>query len=88
MAGSPDNSRPEISYPCSWRYRVIGRDALTLRAVIATILGDQAYSVAEGNTSRAGKYQSVEVHVEVADEGQRLEIFYQLSWHADVAFVI
>jgi putative lipoic acid-binding regulatory protein len=81
-------SRPDIEYPCHWRYRVIGKDGLTLRAVIATILGDRQYSVADGNTSRGGKYRSLELDVVVDDEDTRLSIFYQLSWHADVAFVI
>ncbi|RKY20150.1 MAG: hypothetical protein DRQ55_08570 [Planctomycetota bacterium] len=84
----PLDGRPDIEYPCRWRYRVIGRDGLTLRAVVATLLGDREYTVADGNTSRSGKYRSIDLNVLVPDEDTRLSIFYQLSWHEDVAFVL
>lgn len=82
------DKRPDIDYPCPWHYRVIGRDGLTLCAVIATILGDRSYRVANGNASSSGKYQSVDVEVVVDSEDTRLAIFYQLCWHQDVSFVL
>jgi len=80
--------RPVIEYPCHWRYRVIGKDTVTLRAVIATILGDREYALTEGNTSSGGKYRSLELDVVVDDDAMRLAIFSQLTQSSDIAFVI
>ena len=88
MLDRPGGSQPEISYPCRWHYRIIGRDPLSLRAAVATIVGDREYELAQGNTSRSGRYHSVDLALEVDDEDTRLGIFFQLSEHADVSFVL
>ena len=78
----------DLEYPCPWGYRVIGRDDVSLRAGIATVLGHLEYSVFEGRTSRRGRYISLEIEVLVDSEAQRHGLFHALAAHADIDFVL
>ena len=85
---SLDGRKPEITYPCSWSYKVIGLDEAALRLAIAEVVGDCVHTLAAGNESTGGKYVSVALEAEVADEAQRLDIFKRLAAHPAIRFVI
>lgn len=80
--------RPEIAYPCTWTYRVIAADAAAARSAIAAHLGTRPHRLGEGNTSRTGKYASLDLELEVFDAGDRDELFVALSAIAGVRFVL
>lgn len=80
--------RPDLSYPCEWCYRVIGADVARVRAAIEAIAGDAAHEIHDGNTSRAGRYVSLELAMTVRDDDHRLAVFAQLAEHDDVKFVL
>ncbi|MCP4007432.1 MAG: DUF493 domain-containing protein [bacterium] len=80
--------RLDLTYPCDWRYRIIGADATKLRAAVEAIAGDAEYEIHDGNSSRAGSYVSVELAVTVRDEDHRLRLFAELAAHDDVKFVL
>lgn len=80
--------RPEIDYPCPWTYRVIVVDVLDARSAIAARLGSRPHRLSDGLTSRTGKYASLELELEVFDEGDRDELFAALSAMAGVRFVL
>lgn len=84
----PDPDKPEIHYPCLWKYRLIGRQALAVRAAVATIVGQQHYELSDSNTSSGGKYQSFELALSVCDESERLSLFSRLAEHSDILFVL
>ena len=78
----------DLEYPCPWSYRVIGRDDLSLRAAVATVVGAQDYSVSACNVSRGGRYRSLNVEMIVESEEQRRAIFHELVKHSDIAYVL
>ena len=80
--------RPEISYPCSWTYRVICTDEETLRASVATIVGSAAHTLARVGDSASGRYHRFELVVAVRDEAHRNEIFVALGRLPTVQFVL
>jgi putative lipoic acid-binding regulatory protein len=85
---SLDGRKPDIVYPCSWSYNVIGLDEPSLRSAVAEVLGDGVHTIAPGNASPGGKYVSLALEARVADEAQRLEIFKRLAGHPSIRFVI
>jgi putative lipoic acid-binding regulatory protein len=83
-----DGRKPDIAYPCSWSYKVIGLDEPSLRLAIAEVVGDCVHTLAVGNESTGGKYVSLALEAQVADEAQRLDIFERLAQHPAIRFVI
>jgi putative lipoic acid-binding regulatory protein len=83
-----DGRKPEIAYPCTWTYRIIGWDEPRLRAVVAEVIGTREHRLLLARESAAGKYRTLQLELEVQDEAQRTEIFLRISQHPDVRFVL
>ncbi len=82
------HDRPDIDYPVSWPYKVVGSDEARLGGAIAHAVGALEHTVRHSNKSRTGKYISLELVVVVENEAQRLNIGQALYEHADVKFVL
>jgi putative lipoic acid-binding regulatory protein len=80
--------RPEISYPCSWPYRIVCEDEAGVRAAIAELVGDAPHTLAKIGASASGRYSRLELVVTVRDEAQRNAIFGALGRVATVRFVL
>jgi putative lipoic acid-binding regulatory protein len=80
--------KPQIDYPCSWEYRVIGSDEFALRQAVAEVMADLEYEVSFSHFSRTGKYCSLSVELTVTDEGQRRSLFAALKKHGDILLVL
>ena len=80
--------RLDLEYPCAWQYRVIGPDATRLRAALESVAGDEPHEIREGNSSRSGRYVSLELAITVRDEAHRLGLLAALNEHDDVKFVL
>ena len=80
--------RPEIYYPCEWRYKLIGRDRDKLEACIFDIMAHREYTSSVGNISKNGKFVSMNVSCSVDSEEERNAIFKAFQDHVDVKMVI
>jgi hypothetical protein len=80
--------KPNINYPCSWVYKVIGTDAVALKKAIATVIGNKDLLITPSNTSSGGKYTSLNVEVVVSDDETRLTYYQHLKNHAAVKVVM
>ncbi|MEM7309174.1 MAG: DUF493 domain-containing protein [Planctomycetota bacterium] len=83
-----DPSELDLSYPCRWDYKVIGRDEQRIRAAVAEVLGSEPHELEASNRSAGGRYLSFRVSVELRDDAQRTRIFAGLRDHADVVYVL
>ena len=83
----PDR-RPEIDYPTSWSYQVIGGDEESVRRAVAEVVLERRHTLRLTNKSRTGKYCSLLLELEVVDEADRLALFEALAAHADVRIVL
>ena len=83
----PDR-RPQIEYPITWSYQLIGSDEAQMREAVASIVAARAHTLELSNTSRTGKYCSLRLEIEVADEADRLALFQALSKHTAVRFLL
>ncbi len=80
--------RPEIEYPCTWVYKVIGRDCTFLKEIIISSCATQEVKISHSNTSSGGKYHSLTAELTVKDEETRLAIYNTLKNNPDVKFVL
>jgi putative lipoic acid-binding regulatory protein len=85
---SPDtNKKPDITYPCVWLYKVIGEDGTAITQAIKAVC-PVTISISHSNTSSSGKYCSLNVEIEVADEATRLAIYQNLKNHFAIKMVL
>ncbi len=80
--------KPEISYPCSWKYNLIGSDIRSIEKAASEILADGSHSLTKSKQSSSGKYVSMNLELEVTSQSHRDSIFIQFREHIDIKFVI
>jgi uncharacterized protein len=83
---APD--RPEIAYPCTWTYKVIGEDRAQLKEVITAACSPHAVLLSHSHSSSKGKYHSVNAELVVPNETVRLRIYEILKSNAAVKIVL
>ncbi len=77
-----------LRYPCNWVYKIIGKNAQTLRKAVAEILEEDDYLIRFSNFSARGTYICLNLEMTVTSEAQRNEIFHSLKRHADIKMVL
>lgn len=80
--------RPDIDYPCPWRFKVIGRDESDMRRAIDEIVGNHDYSIALSNHSANGTYCSLNLNMTVINEPHRIYIYTALIEHDSTKIVL
>lgn len=83
-----EQRKPEINYPCTWEYKVIGTSEEKLRAVILAACMPVVPSITLTNVSSKGTYFSLNASLVVEDEEMRLKIFSHLTNSPEVKIVI
>ena len=80
--------KPKIDYPCPWLFKVIGFDRQEIEQVIAEVVGGVPFSITASNVSSGGKYQSVNLEMEVTSEENRHSIYQNLAAHSAIKVVL
>lgn len=80
--------KPDISYPCTWEYKVIGEDQQALTDIIVSTCAPEVPDIVLSNVSSSGKYFSLNATLTVKNEEIRLDIFDRLQKHPAVKMVI
>ncbi len=80
--------RPEIAYPCTWVYKVIGTDCTLLKDAIIAACSPQPVTIGYSHSSSKGKYHSLNAELVVADETVRLRIYEALRNSSVVKIVL
>jgi putative lipoic acid-binding regulatory protein len=80
--------RPELSYPCTWTYRIICTDQEALRSAVTALMGASEHVLEFVGDSSSGRYARLELRVHVRDEGERNDIFTALGQITVVRFVL
>jgi len=80
--------KPDITYPCTWEYKVIGTDEEKLKAVILAACVPTVPTISLSNVSSKGTYYSLNASLVVEDEEMRLRIFSHIENSPDVKLVI
>ncbi len=77
-AGQPQE-RPELDYPCTWEYKVIGEDCNLLEEAIISACSPLGVKISYSHSSSSGKYHSLNAELEVPTEEVRLAIYERLK---------
>ena len=83
--------RPEINYPTTWGFKIIGRDKEALEKCIKHIMketGDKKHVCTPGNQSKTGKFHAYNASCIVDTEEERNKIFKYFEDHDDVDMVL
>jgi putative lipoic acid-binding regulatory protein len=80
--------RPEIEYPCTWSYKVIGEDCTLLKEVIASACAPLDVAISHSHMSSKGKYHSLNAELVVTSEEVRLSIYETLKTAPAVKIVL
>ncbi len=80
--------KPQIDYPCIWKYIIIGRDSAYLHGAIDEVLPARSRKISVSNTSSKGKYVSLLLQIRVFSDQERNSIHHALHNHPAVKIVL
>ena len=82
------SERPEIEYPCTWVYTVIGEDCSLLKDTIVSACSPHAVTISHSHSSSKGKYHSLNAELEVPNEKVRLQVYETLKCSPVVKIIL
>ena len=88
VIGEGDERKLELEYPCKWKYKIVGEERKKLEAAIHSVILERSHSLEHSNTSKTGKYISLNLDLLVHNEDDRTFIFEALKVHQDVKMVL
>lgn len=84
---SLDNQKLELTFPCSWEYKVIGECEEKIKVAVFEIV-DKKYEFKSSKVSKKGKYKSFSVKLTVESDEERVSVFEKLKKHTDIKMVL
>lgn len=78
----------ELEYPCSWCYKVIGRERAVLEEAIRDVILEREHKLTHSHDSRSGKYISLNLELLVHNEDDRNFIYEALKAHQHITMVL
>lgn len=78
----------ELDYPCSWTYKLIGHEKEALQKAIHDVILKREHSLEHSNTSKTGKYVSMNLELVITNEDERTFIFEALKAHQNIKMVL
>ncbi len=76
---TPEKKKPDIQYPCLWAYKVIGEDCTLLKEALVNACAPLETKISHSQSSRKGKYHSLQAELTVPSEEVRLAIYQRLQ---------
>jgi len=78
----------ELEYPCNWCYKVIASEKEALQNAIKDVINEREHKLTDSNSSKTGKYISMNLDLLVHNEDDRKFIYDALKKHQDVKMVL
>lgn len=78
----------ELSYPCSWCYKLIAEDKTALFSAVQDVLDEREHKLTHSNSSKTGKYISMNLDILVHNEDDRNFIYQSLKSHKKIKMVL
>jgi len=78
----------ELKYPCNWCYKVIASEKQALENAIKDVIEEREHKLSSSNTSKTGKYISMNLDMLVHNEDDRQFIYDALKKHQDIKMVL
>lgn len=78
----------DLQYPCSWCYKVVAYERAGIEIAVMEILIERSYTLVPSNTSRTGKYISMNLELLVHNEDERTYFYETLKAHPHIKMVL
>ncbi len=88
LDGNKDQPKLELEYPCQWRYKIVGEGKERIITAVCEIISEKEHTLEDSNTSKKGKYTSMNLDLLVHNEDERNFIFEALKAHQDIKMVL
>jgi putative lipoic acid-binding regulatory protein len=78
----------ELTYPCSWSYKLIGYEKEAIQKAIHEVIIEREHSLEHSNSSKTGKYVSMNLELVIQNEDERNFIYEALKAHQNIKMVL
>lgn len=78
----------ELEYPCSWTYKVITEHEDHTKEAVIDVICERIHTLKHSNSSKTGKYVSMNLELLVQNEDDRNFIYEALKAHQKVKMVL
>lgn len=85
---SGQSCKPQIDYPCTWQYKIIGESAAAITRLAAEHVYEKGYTLIDSNVSSGGRYVSMALELTVQSDERRLELYRLLAADPTVKVVL
>ena len=77
-----------LSYPCSWTYKIIINDDKNINDKINKIMEDKEYKLNLSKISKKGNYKSYSLEIEINSDFERTNLYTILSNETYIKMVL
>jgi uncharacterized protein len=78
----------ELEYPCTWCYKVVAYERAGIEIAALEIFTERTYTLKPSNTSKGGKYISMNLELLVHNEDERTYFYETLKAHPHIKMVL
>lgn len=78
----------ELEYPCSWSYKLIGYEKEAIQRAIHEVILEREHNLTHSNSSKTGKYVSMNLDLVILNEDERNFIYEALKAHQNIKMVL
>ena len=78
----------ELTYPCSWAYKLIAGEKEALEKAIHDVIVEREHKLTHSKNSKGGKYVSMNLEMLVHNEDDRNFIYEALKAHQNIKMVL
>ena len=78
----------ELTYPCSWSYKLIAGEKEALEQAIRDVIDEREHKLTHSKNSKGGKYVSMNLDLLVHNEDDRNFIYEALKAHQNIKMVL
>lgn len=78
----------ELEYPCTWCYKVITTHEDHTKEAVLDVISERIHTLTHSNSSRSGKFVSMNLELLVQNEDDRNFIYEALKAHQKVKMVL
>jgi len=78
----------ELTYPCSWSYKLIAGEKEALEKAIHDVIVEREHKLTHSKNSKGGKYVSMNLDLLVHNEDDRNFIYQALKAHQNIKMVL
>ncbi|ADR35143.1 hypothetical protein Sulku_2484 [Sulfuricurvum kujiense DSM 16994] len=78
----------ELEYPCNWCYKVVAHERAGIEIAALEIFTERRYTLTPSNSSKSGKYISMNLELLVHNEDERTYFYETLKAHPHIKMVL